>query len=77
MAAKDETFPPVVVRFLDGPRADEEFRCVNPPSRVLRFAFPEWCTYERVGETLTYRYMGDVRIERDGLFGEDRIAAVS
>jgi len=44
-----------------GPRDQSSFRVVNPPPAKIRFAFPEWCTYE-FGDG-AYHYIGDVKID--------------
>ena len=54
----------IEVTFVDGPKAGEKLRLANPPPRMVRLAFPEWCTYEQVGDTPDYKYIGDVKIDK-------------
>lgn len=68
MGRRKKTDPPVektptfcVLSFVDGPREGAEIRIVNPPPQQIRFAFPEWATYEVRGEELYY--IGDVDVD--------------
>lgn len=64
MSQLDKTERVIAIMCEGGPRDQSSFRIVNPPPKKIRFAFPEWCTYEFDGEV--YRYVGDVKID-DGI----------
>jgi hypothetical protein len=50
----------VTVTFSGGPR-DGDTMCVrNPPSPRFRLAFPEWCHYYQIGDSLIYEYNMDI-----------------
>jgi hypothetical protein len=57
------------VRFIDGPRAGTELRIALPVRQYMRFATPEWCTYERVDQTSDYVYVGNIRILYNNIYG--------
>lgn len=47
------------VRFIDGPKVGHTERIVKPPPLRVRYADPEWCTYEfRIPNEM--HYLGDV-----------------
>lgn len=49
----------VEVEFLNGPRKGTGMRVCNPPSPMLRLAFPEWCTYRLNNDKRSYSYVDD------------------
>lgn len=44
------------IYFFGGPRDGTKMRVVNPPPPRLRLAFPDWCNYYRIKETMDYEY---------------------
>ncbi len=52
--------PSVIITFSGGPRDGDTMCVANPPSPRFRLAFPEWCHYYRVDDTLVYEYNMDI-----------------
>lgn len=60
-------------RFVKGPKDGDEWDCAKPASPLVRFAFPEWCTYRLDPDGFTYSYTGNQKIVKDSLFGKTRL----
>jgi hypothetical protein len=53
---KDKPENAVTITLSGGPRDGDKLRMKNPPPVRIRLAFPNWCNYYQVDDTLIFEY---------------------